>query len=286
VPLLPHTDRGALRLANARLSWGQRTYLMGIVNVTPDSFSGDGHVETAQAVAVGMAAAQRGSDVIDIGGESTRPGYVRIDERVEIARVVPVIAALRERLPDAVLSIDTYKPQVARAACAAGADLINSVWGMDDALLEVAVDRGAPVVIMHNQLGTDYDGDVVDEVLRFLDEAAQRSVRRGLPRESVIVDPGVGFGKNPDQNIAVLRALPRIVALGFPTLLGASRKSTIGKLTGREPGDRLFGTAATTALAVQAGIDMVRVHDVAQARDVLAVADAIVRDWRPSGWTE
>jgi len=107
-----------------------------------------------------------------------------------------------------------------------------------------------------------------------------------LPRESVIVDPGVGFGKNPDQNIAVLRALPRIVALGFPTLLGASRKSTIGKLTGREPGDRLFGTAATTALAVQAGIDMVRVHDVAQARDVLAVADAIVRDWRPSGWTE
>ena len=259
---------------------------MGIVNVTPDSFSGDGRVETAQAVAVGMAAAQHGSDVIDIGGESTRPGYVRIDERVEIGRVMPVIAELRERLPQTILSIDTYKPQVARAACAAGADLINSVWGMDDALLEVAVECGVPVVIMHNQRGTHYGGDVVDEVLRFLNEAAQRSVRRGLPRESVIIDPGVGFGKNADQNIAVLRALPRIVALGFPTLLGASRKSTIGKLTGREPGDRLFGTAATTALAVQAGIDMVRVHDVAQARDVLAVADAIVRDWRPSGWTE
>jgi dihydropteroate synthase len=286
VPLLPHADRGALQLANARLSWGQRTYLMGIVNVTPDSFSGDGRVETAQAVAVGMAAAQHGSDVIDIGGESTRPGYVRIDERVEIGRVMPVIAELRERLPQTILSIDTYKPQVARAACAAGADLINSVWGMDDALLEVAVECGVPVVIMHNQRGTHYGGDVVDEVLRFLNEAAQRSVRRGLPRESVIIDPGVGFGKNADQNIAVLRALPRIVALGFPTLLGASRKSTIGKLTGREPGDRLFGTAATTALAVQAGIDMVRVHDVAQARDVLAVADAIVRDWRPSGWTE
>jgi dihydropteroate synthase len=283
---LPHADRGALAIRGAHLNWGERTYVMGIVNVTPDSFSGDGRVDTAQAIAVGVAAVDAGSDLIDIGGESTRPGHVRIDDGIEIERVAPVIAALRERLPRVALSIDTYKPAVARAACSAGADLINSVWGMDDALLEVAVEFGVPVVIMHNQLDTHYDGDVVDEVLRFLDEAAARSVRRGLPVQSVIVDPGIGFGKTADHNITMLRALPRIAALGFPTLLGASRKSTIGKLTGREAGERSFGTAATTALAVQAGIDIVRVHDVRQARDVVAVADAIVRDWRPNGWTE
>ena len=284
MPTPPRADRGALAIRGAHFVWGERTYVMGIVNVTPDSFSGDGRVDTMQAVAVGVAAREAGCDIVDVGGESTRPGHARIDENVEIERVVPVIAALRERLPQIALSIDTYKPAVARAACAAGADLINSIWGMDDALLEVAVECGAPIVIMHNQNGARYDGDVVDEVLRFLDEAARRSVRRGLPVERVIVDPGIGFGKTADHNIAVLRALPRIAALGFPTLLGASRKSTIGKLTGRGPGERSFGTAATTALAAQAGIDIVRVHDVRQARDVVAVADAIVRDWRPNGW--
>lgn len=257
---------------------------MGIVNVTPDSFSGDGRIDVGQATSVGAAAQEAGCDIVDIGGESTRPGYVRVEESVEIQRVVPVVTALRERLPAMALSIDTYKPAVARAACRAGADIINSIWGMDDALLEVAVEYGSSVVIMHNQEDTRYDGAVIDTVLRFLDEAAGRSVRRGLLPQSVIVDPGIGFGKNADQNIALLRALPRIVALGFPTLLGASRKSTIGKLTGRQAGQRSFGTAATTALAVQAGIDIVRVHDVDQARDVVAVADAIVRDWRPNGW--
>jgi dihydropteroate synthase len=257
---------------------------MGIVNVTPDSFSGDGRIDVGQATSVGAAAHEAGCDIVDIGGESTRPGHVRVEESVEIQRVVPVVTALRERLPTMILSIDTYKPAVARAACRAGADIINSIWGMDDALLEVAVEYGSPVVIMHNQEDTRYDGAVIDTVLRFLDEAAGRSVRRGLLPQSVIVDPGIGFGKNADQNIALLRALPRVVALGFPTLLGASRKSTIGKLTGRQAGQRSFGTAATTALAVQAGIDIVRVHDVDQARDVVAVADAIVRDWRPNGW--
>lgn len=285
LPTLLRADRGALTIRGARFEWGRRTHVMGIVNVTPDSFSGDGRIDTAQAVAVGDAAAEAGCDAIDVGGESTRPGYVRVDENVEIARVVPTIAALRERLPNMPLSIDTYKPEVARAALAAGADLINSVWGMDEALLDVAVEFGVPVVIMHNQVGTQYGGDVVDEVLRFLDEAAARCVRRGLASQTVIVDPGIGFGKTADHNIEVMRALPRIVALGFPTLLGASRKSTIGKLTGRDPGDRSFGTAATTALAVQAGIDVVRVHDVRQACDVVAVADAIIRDWRPDGWT-
>ncbi|HEY5257462.1 MAG TPA: dihydropteroate synthase [Candidatus Baltobacteraceae bacterium] len=284
--LPPRADRGALRLGGNALDWGQRTYVMGIVNVTPDSFSNDGRVELERAVARGVEQADAGSDVLDLGGESTRPGHERIDDASEIRRVVPAIAALRERLPGVALSIDTYKPQVAREACAAGADLINSVWGMDDALLDVAVEFGTPVVIMHNKARAHYDGDAVDEVLRFLEEAAKRSVRRGIPARHIVLDPGIGFGKTADQNIAVLHALARVVALGFPTMIGASRKSTIGKLTGRPVGERAFGTAATTALAVQAGIDMVRVHDVAQTRDVLAVADAIVRDWRPQGWIE
>jgi dihydropteroate synthase len=279
-----HAERGALQIRGTRLAWGARTYVMGIVNVTPDSFSGDGRVGADDAIARALAQAQRGSDIVDIGGESTRPGHVRIDEQAEIERVVPVIRAARERLPHAILSVDSYKPAVARAACDAGADVINSVWGLPEALLDVAVERDVPIVVMHNKPEARYDGDVVDEVVRFLDEAAQRAMRRGLARDRIMVDPGIGFGKSAEHNIATLHGLPRVVALGFPTVLGASRKSTIGKLTRREPHERLFGTAASTALAVEAGIDVVRVHDVAETRDVLAVADAIVRGWRPEGW--
>ncbi len=276
---------GALNLRALRFAWGQRTLVMGIVNVTPDSFSGDG-VRNLAAVEHALAQVERGSDIVDVGGESTRPGHERIGDDEEIARVVPVITAVREFLPGAPISVDTYKPAVARAACRAGADLINSVWGLPDALLDVAVEFDAALAIMHNRERATYDGYVMDEVLRFLDEAAQRAVARGIALDRILVDPGIGFGKTAEHNIEVLRALPRLTLLGFPTLLGTSRKSTIGKLTGRGAGERVFGTAATTALAVQAGIDAVRVHDVVETRDVLAVADAIVRNWRPRGWTE
>ncbi len=197
----------------------------------------------------------------------------------------PVIERVRAALPTAVLSVDTYKPLVARAAHAAGADIVNSVWGAPDDLLDAAAELGMPIVAMHNQDGTRYDGDVMDAVLRFLSDCAQRAVDRGIPREHVILDPGIGFGKTPNHNIRVMRALPRLAQLGFPTLLGTSRKSTLGKLTRREPHERIYGTAATTALGIAAGIDVVRVHDVAQKRDVISVSDAIVRDWRPQGWT-
>jgi len=280
----PSPERGALEVRGRRLPWGERTYVMGIVNVTPDSFSGDGVLAPGDALDRALAQVRRGSDILDVGGESTRPGHEPVDEAGEAARVMPAIRAVRERLPDAIVSVDTYKPAVARAACEAGADVINSVWGMPDALLDVAIAFGAPVVIMHNKERAEYAGSMLDEVLAFLSEAAERAVGRGLPRAHVMVDPGVGFGKTPEHNIAVLHGLDRVVALGFPTLLGASRKSTIGKLTGREPAERTYGTAATTALAVAAGVDVVRVHDVAETRDVVAVSDAVVRDWRPDGW--
>ncbi|MBV9334108.1 MAG: dihydropteroate synthase [Candidatus Eremiobacteraeota bacterium] len=259
---------------------------MGIVNVTPDSFSGDGVVDAFNAVERGIAQWTAGADILDIGGESTRPGHQPVSETVEIERVVPVIRAVRERLPDAPISVDTYKPAVLNAAREAGADMVNSVWGAPDELLEVAASGGMALVAMHNQIGTEYDGPVMDCVLRYLEDCAARAMTHGIGRDAIVLDPGIGFGKTADQNIEVLRQLDRLVALGFPTMLGASRKSTIGKLTGREPADRVYGTVATTALAVKAGIDIVRVHDVAAARDAVAVADAIVRDWRPAGWTK
>ena len=231
------------------------------------------------------ASGKPGADILDIGGESTRPGHERVSEALEIERITPVVAGIRERLPNAVISIDTYKPDVARAAHAAGADMINSVWGAPLGLVDAACELGTPLAIMHNQPDTQYHGDVVDAVVDFLRDAAKRCIERGLPASHLLVDPGIGFGKTPNQNIRVLHGLHRICELGYPTLLGTSRKSTIGKLTGRQAHERIYGTAATTALGIAAGIDIVRVHDVAQQRDVISVSDAIVRNWRPSGWT-
>jgi dihydropteroate synthase len=258
---------------------------MGIVNVTPDSFSGDGVLDAQDAIRHAIAQHERSSDILDIGAESTRPGHVPIEEATERSRLLPVIEGVRRALPSAILSADTYKPDVFRAAYAAGADMLNSVWGLPDALLEAAAECNAPVVIMHNKEQARYDGDVMDEVLRFLSNAAHRAMRAGIRREHVILDPGIGFGKTPDHNIQVLRELRRLTALGFPTLIGTSRKSTIGKLTGKKAQERTHGTSATTALAIAAGIDIVRVHDVEEARDAVSVGDAIVRDWRPREWT-
>ena len=265
---------------------GERTVVMGILNVTPDSFSGDGRLALSDAVERAEAQYAAGADIIDIGGESTRPGHRQIPIAEEIERVVPVIRAVRERFADWPISIDTYKPAVARAALAAGADCINSIWGASDELIALALETGATLAIMHNRKET-YEGEIVEEVLRALGAEARRARERGVPEERIVLDPGIGFGKTPDQNIAVLAGLDRLVGLGYPTLLGTSRKSTLGKLAGRvRPDERIFATAATTALAVRAGIDIVRVHDVAATRDVVAVSDAIVRHWRPPSWTE
>ncbi len=276
--------RGALRVRDAVFPWGARTYVMGIVNVTPDSFSGDGRANPDDAVAYALAQLADGADILDVGAESTRPGYTPLDAATERARLVPALARLRERAPSAVVSVDTFKAEVFRAAHAAGGDILNSIWGLDDALATAAAETGAPVVVMHNKRVAIYERDVVDDVLAFLADAAARAERYGIAREHIILDPGIGFGKGPEENLAVLASLDRLVALGYPTLLGTSRKSTIGKLTGRAVDERAFGTAATVALAVKAGIDIVRVHDVGPMTDVVRVSDAIVRGRRPSGW--
>jgi len=280
------SDRGALRVRGGTLAWGARTYVMGIVNVSPDSFSGDGVPDARAAAAYACEQLARGADLLDIGAESTRPGHRPVDAGTELARLVPALAAVRAQAPRAIVSIDTFKPEVFRAAHAAGGDILNSIWELSDELLELAVELGVPVVVMHNKAVAVYEGDVVDDVLRSLDASARRALRAGVPPDHVILDPGIGFGKLPEHNLALLGSLDRLVALGFPTLLGTSRKSTIGKLTGRSVEERAFGTAATVALAVAAKIDIVRVHDVAEQTDVVRVADAIVRGWRPAGWHE
>jgi dihydropteroate synthase len=282
----PASLRGALELRGRRFVWGVRTYVMGIVNVTPDSFSGDGCSRVDDAVAHALTQIAAGADLLDLGAESTRPGYTPVSEEEELARLVPVVVALRERVPDAILSIDTFKPRTFRAARSAGGDLLNSIRGLNEDLLAVALELDVPVIIMHSERTANGASNLVDEVLGSLGRQAERAVGAGIAAERVILDPGIGFGKTPDENIALLSALSRLTALGFPTLIGTSRKSTLGKLTGRPVQERAFATASTLALAIAAGIDMVRVHDVAAMCDVARVGDAIVRGWRPNNWNE
>jgi dihydropteroate synthase len=267
--------------------WGSRTFVMGIVNVTPDSFSGDGLMGGAAdplATVVGAAAQARrmvaeGADIVDVGGESTRPGHAAVSEDEEAARVVPAIVAIHAALPDTPISVDTSKPAVAAAALDAGASLLNDVWGVlpDDAMARLAAERRVPIVLMHNRAEARYV-DLMAELLADLGAAVQRAVRAGVPVENVILDPGFGFGKTPQHNLLVLRELARMRELGRPILLGTSRKSTIGLvLGGLPPEERLEGTLATTALGIAAGVDMVRVHDVLANVRAARVCDSVLR---------
>ena len=267
--------------------WGERTFVMGIVNMTPDSFSGDGllgdpAVGTADpvraAVETGRAMVADGADILDVGAESTRPGHAPVDADVELARVVPVVVALRAALPGTPISIDTTKAVVAEAAIAAGADLVNDVWGVgpDDALARVAAARRVPLVVMHNRAEPRYD-DLMSEVVRDLRAAIERAVILGVDEGAIIVDPGFGFGKTPEQNLALVRDLDALRALGRPVLLGTSRKSTLGLVHDLPVEERLEATLATTALAIAGGAAIVRVHDVRANVRVARVADAIVR---------
>ncbi|HEY8135712.1 MAG TPA: dihydropteroate synthase [Candidatus Limnocylindrales bacterium] len=282
---VPQRPPQALEIGGRLFAWGTRTYVMGIINVTPDSFSGDGllaHTDPVRAaVAQARQMAAEGADLLDIGGQSTRPGHAQISAEEELTRAVPVVAAVRAALPAMPLSIDTTSGRVAAAALDAGADLINDVWGTaaEPGLLSLAAERGTPVVLMHNRAEARY-ANVVAEVIADLQHGLDAAVRAGISWERLIVDPGIGFGKTPEHNLAVLHDLVALRVLARPILLGASRKSTIGKVLDVPADQRVEGTLATTALGVAAGIDIVRVHDVQPNVRAARMADSVIRP----GW--
>jgi dihydropteroate synthase len=278
------------------LQWGARTHVMGIVNVTPDSFSGDGLATPDRDIAAVVEAAleqarafvDAGAELLDVGAESSRPrnaygDHPDVDAEIEAALAVPVVRALVVELGDrAMVSIDTSKGVVARAALAAGAAMVNDVWAArrDPGTAEAAAAAGAYLVLMHNQEGIDYPDGVFVNVVAWLREAVVAAEGLGVRRDRLIVDPGIGFGKGSAENLELLHRLGELKGAleGLPTLVGTSRKRFLGELLGgAPPDDRVEGTAATVALAIAAGADIVRVHDVAQMARVRAVADAVVR---------
>jgi dihydropteroate synthase len=289
------TASETLQAGPLRLAWGVRTYVMGVLNVTPDSFSGDGLLAPDATGALDAALdaaldqARRmvadGADLLDVGGASSRPGHAPVAPRDETARVVPVIRAIRASLPGTALSIDTTSTTVASAALDAGAHILNDIWGVseDPAMVRLAAQRGVPIVLMHNRAEARYR-NVVAEVVADLQRALDRALDAGVPWDHLVVDPGFGFGKTPDHNLAILEHLDALRVLGRPILLGTSRKSTLGKLLDLPPDQRVEATAATTALGIAAGADIVRVHDVRENVRTARVADAILRGWRPDGW--
>jgi dihydropteroate synthase len=275
-----------LPLANGTvLRLSERTHVMGILNVTPDSFSDGGRYFDAEAALKhGIVLAEDGADIIDVGGESTRPGAEPVGASDEIARVVPVIAALRDR-SEIPISIDTTKAEVAAAALDAGADMVNDVSAgrFDDGMLPLAAARGVPIVLMHmlgeprTMQGAPRYDDVTADVRSFLAERARVAIEAGVAATKIVVDPGFGFGKTREHNLELLRNLRSFADLGYPVLAGTSRKTFIGTTLDLPVGERLEGTAATVALAVAAGVAIVRVHDVGPMRRVTSMVEAVLR---------
>ena len=287
----------ALTVGSHTFDWGAQTYIMGILNVTPDSFSGDGlavgdqWVDRMAALAEDHVAA--GAHILDVGGESTRPGGQPIPVDEELRRTIPAVRALAARV-SVPISIDTYKAEVARQAIAAGATILNDVWGfrMDDGIARVAAETGVAVVLMHNrsrpgdavreaQLGGRYVGveyrELLGDIKRELAESIELALRSGVNEERLIVDPGIGFGKTVDQNLELVDRLTELTELGYPILVGPSRKSFLGYTLKQPPDKRIEGTAAAITLCIDRGADIIRVHDVAQMARVARIADAIVR---------
>ncbi len=291
-----------LTLAGKTLEWGARTYLMGILNITPDSFSGDGLIAGGEphpeeilqaAVEQGRRFLAAGADILDVGGESSRPGAQPVSAAEEIGRVLPIVQALSSEF-DCLISVDTYHAPVAEAALQAGAHIVNDIWGLraDPELGLVIARRQVPVILMHNRsswanaevkerLGGHYIGmkyeDLLGDVKKELLESVALAHAAGIPDEHIILDPGIGFGKTVEQNLELLNRLDEVRALGYPVLLGPSRKSFIGYTLDLPPDQRLEGTAAAVAVGIVRGADIVRVHDVAPMSRVVRMADAIIR---------
>ncbi|GJE82809.1 dihydropteroate synthase [Methylorubrum thiocyanatum] len=275
------------RLSELLPELGRRTLVMGILNVTPDSFSDGGRFEGVEAARAQAAAlTEDGAHILDIGGESTRPGHTPVPAAEEQARVLPVIEAIAPGL-SVPISIDTYKASTAAAALKAGATIVNDVWGLqrEPDIARVAADHGAPVIVMHNRETIDGSLDIVADMLRFFERSLDIARRAGIADGDIVLDPGIGFGKSWAQHLEALRRLPEIRALGFPLLVGVSRKSLLGRLHDREtaPRDRLVGSLAAHVLAGSLGADIVRVHDVAPHVEALRVLDAVMRPDAASG---
>jgi len=280
---------GTTRCRNTEFHWGERTYVMGIINLSPDSFSGDGITDIEAAVALAHRLVSEGADILDIGGESTRPGSSPISIDDEIKRVVPVLERLASEVP-VPLSIDTYKSEVAYPALKAGATMINDQWGLkrDKRLATLAAQWGVPLVLMSNQRDkggydagvqrdTAYYKDLMAEVSSSLRIGLELVQRLGIPEENVIIDPGIGFGKTWQQDLEIIRRLEELKLLGKPILIGPSRKSFIKMVLNLPINERLEGTAAAVAIGIANGADIVRVHDVQQMVRVCRMTDAIVR---------
>lgn len=294
-------DDASVRRLPLPLEWGWRTYVMGIVNVTPDSFSGDGLLDNdawlERVVAQGRQFVEDGADILDLGGESTRPGSTPVSAEEELARVTPAIQALRDTV-SVPISVDTYRASVASAALEAGADWVNDVWGlrMDPQMAPLLADVGCPAILMHNRsrpknveqeeklgsryVGIEYD-DLLEDVRRELLASVELGRNAGMQKENIILDPGIGFGKTVSQNLKLIDELHQIRSLGFPLLLGSSRKSFIGYTLDLAPDERVEGTAATVAIGIDRGADIVRVHDVHAIWRVARMTDQIVRHREP-----
>lgn len=274
---------------------GKKTYVMGIINLTPDSFSGDGLLRERDYIRTAMLQAenfmQDGCDILDVGAESTRPGAVEISAEEELNRLLPVVKSLREEMPNVILSIDTYKAETARACLAEGAQVINDIWGFryDPAMAGTVAEAGATAILMHNrtqgaqavtsELGGRYEGveyeDIVTEVREWLAEAAESAIEAGVRPDRIIIDPGIGFGKTTEQNLFLLKHIDELRELGFPILLGISRKGFIGHTLNLPQGERLEGSLAANAWGVLHGADILRVHDVRETVRLARMLDAI-----------
>lgn len=288
----------SLQIGSFTFNWGSRTYVMGILNVTPDSFSGDGLISKGDAVDAAVEQARdflaAGADILDVGGESTRPGSAPVSADEEMERVIPIIRAIHENFPEAILSIDTYKAQVAEEAIKAGAHMINDVWGLraDDGLALVAAKYKTPVILMHNRsnpasvevrekfgnayVGAEYQ-DLLVDVKRELMKSVVIAQNAGIAESHIVLDPGVGFGKTREHNLELIDRLGEIREMGYPVLLGTSRKSFIGFTLDLPADQRVEGTAATVAVGIARGADIIRVHDVKEMARVAKMTDAIVR---------
>ena len=295
---ITHMKSTSLQIGSFTFNWGSRTYVMGILNVTPDSFSGDGIIAKGDAVEVAVEQARdflaSGADILDVGGESTRPGSAPVNADEEMERVIPIIHSLNKNFPEAILSIDTYKAQVAEEAIRAGAHIVNDVWGLraDDELAFVAAKYETPVILMHNRsnpasvevrekfgnayIGAEYE-DLIEDVKRELMESVELARKAGIAESHIVLDPGIGFGKKREHNLELINRLGEIRQLGYPILLGTSRKSFIGFTLDLPADQRVEGTAATVSVGITRGADIIRVHDVKEMARVAKMTDAIVR---------